>query len=240
MATDHQERVTPSPAPVALSTKWLVIEEPTRIWRFERLWLVSKWGCVYGNGCKGIHPSQDPTRQDGCCTYGAHFAEAEDFIKVLQFVPSLTADVWQHQRHAERVGWFKRLPNGRIATRTVRGGCVFLNRPGFAGGIGCALHIAADRAGRHHVEVKPDVCWELPIRTEDSEAEDGRRIITLRRWEPQDFGPEGNDMHWWCTDPDRAPEAFAASQPVYRSLQRELTELCGAELYTRLVELLEA
>jgi hypothetical protein len=225
--------------PVELSSKWVVIEEPHRVWRFERAWLVSNWGCVFGNGCRGIHPTQDPNRQDGCCTYGAHFAEGEDFVKVARFVPELSADVWQFRSYAKRVGWFKRLPDGRVATRVVQGGCVFLNRPGFAGGTGCALHVASAQAGRHHVEVKPDVCWELPLRTEDGAGSDGRRIITVRRWDKGDFGPEGDAMTWWCTDPDTVPEAFRASDRVIDSLARELTELCGPAVYDQLRSLLD-
>jgi hypothetical protein len=216
--------------------RWLVIEEPQRVWRFERAFLISTWSCIYGSGCRGIHPTQDPARMDGCCTYGAHFAEAEDFMKVLQFVPTLTPDVWQHHAYAARKGWFKRLPNGRIATRTTGGACVFSNRDGFAGGVGCALHIAALQQGRRPVEVKPDVCWELPIHTTDSEAEDGRRVITVRRWDRADFGPEGNDMKWWCTDSESAPEAFAATNKlVYETLIEELTELCGSDVYAQIV-----
>jgi hypothetical protein len=220
--------------PVSIQSKWIQIDEPHRVWRFERAFLASNYKCIYGSGCRGIHPSQDATRMDGCCTYGAHFAEAEDFVKVMQFVPTLTKDVWQHHAYAQRVGWFKRLANGRIATRTTNGACVFSNRPGFSGGVGCALHIAALQQGRRPLDVKPDVCWELPIRTEDSEGEDGRRIITVRRWERADFGPEGNDMQWWCTDEASAPEAFAGNQQMYETLKDELTELCGTEVYRQL------
>jgi hypothetical protein len=223
---------------ISVQSPWLVIEEANRVWRFERAFLLSNWQCIYGNGCRGIHPTQDPARMDGCCTYGAHFAEAEDFTKVLQFVPTLTPEVWQHHAYAKRVGWFKRLPDGRIATRTTKGACVFSNRPGFAGGVGCALHLAALQQGRRPVEVKPDVCWELPIRTEDSEGTDGRRIITVRRWDRIDFGPEGNDMSWWCTEESTAPEAFSSNQPVYVTLADELTELCGQAVYQRLVDAL--
>jgi hypothetical protein len=219
---------------VSITSKWLVLDDGDRTWRFERAWLLANWQCVYGNGCRGIHPSQDASRMDGCCTYGAHFAEAEDFVKVLGFVPELTPEVWQHHARGQRLGWFKKLPNGRLATRTVQGACIFSNRPGFSGGVGCALHIAALQQGRRPIDVKPDVCWELPIRTEDSTDENGRRVITLRRWDKEDFGPEGSDMTWWCTDPTTAPEAHTAPTCVYESLRDELVELCGAELYARL------
>jgi hypothetical protein len=221
--------------PVRIASQWLIVEEEHRVWRFERAFFESRWRCIYGQGCCGIHPSQNPTRLDGCCTYGAHFAEAEDFVKVAAFVPQLTAELWQHRSHASRVGWFKKLPSGRIATRTTRGGCIFLNRPGFSGGVGCALHLGALSLGRRQVDVKPDVCWELPFRTEDAEGVDGRRVITVRRWDKTDFGPEGEDMQWWCTDHATAPEAFSADAPVHVTLRDELVELCGPAVYESLV-----
>ena len=49
-------------------------------------------------------------------------------------------------------------------TRVVDGACIFLNRTGFAGGAGCALHLAAFDAGESPIDFKPSVCWQLPIR----------------------------------------------------------------------------
>jgi hypothetical protein len=106
-----------SGVPVSLEPKWVIVEESHRVWRFERAWLLSNWGCVYGQGCRGIHPTQDPQRVDGCCTYGAHFSDGEDFVKVARFAPHLSAHQWQFHAHAKRVGWYKRLPDGRVATR---------------------------------------------------------------------------------------------------------------------------
>ena len=53
-----------------------------------------------------------------------------------------------------------------LRTRLVDGACVFLNRPGFPGGTGCALHRMALREGLHPLLTKPDVCWQLPVRRE--------------------------------------------------------------------------
>ena len=61
----------------------------------------------------------------------------------------------------------KRLPDGDLGTRLVKDACIFLNRPGFPAGAGCALHLAALAQGRSHVELKPEVCWQLPLRRED-------------------------------------------------------------------------
>ena len=48
------------------------------------------------------------------------------------------------------------------ATRVVDGACVFLNRPGFAGGAGCALHLAAVAEDDDPLDWKPRTCWKLP------------------------------------------------------------------------------
>ncbi|ANS27926.1 hypothetical protein WSS_A41625 [Rhodococcus opacus M213] len=45
-----------------------------------------------------------------------------------------------------------------LRTRRYRGACIFLKRPGFAGGIGCALPAMALRRGIEPLEVKPDSC----------------------------------------------------------------------------------
>ena len=60
-----------------------------------------------------------------------------------RFVAELTAEVWQ--QHAAGAGRKDRGPRldreeGARKTRVVDGACVFLNRPGFSGGAGCALH----------------------------------------------------------------------------------------------------
>ena len=58
-------------------------------------------------------------------------------------------------------------------TRLVDDACIFLNRPGFAGGVGCSLHLAALEAGERPLDWKPDVCWQLPLRLEHSTDENG-------------------------------------------------------------------
>ena len=54
----------------------------------------------------------------------------------------------------------------RTNTKIVDGACIFLNRPGFEGGEGCALHLAAIRAGESPTAWKPSVCWQLPIKVD--------------------------------------------------------------------------
>ena len=52
----------------------------------------------------------------------------------------------------------------QFRTRKYKGACIFLNRPGFPNGHGCALHSKAIKLGVQPLTMKPDVCWQLPIR----------------------------------------------------------------------------
>ena len=61
-------------------------------------------------------------------------------------------------------GWVMKDDDGDKQTRTYGGGCIFLNSPDFEGGGGFALHNLAVAKGVKPLEVKPDVCWQLPIR----------------------------------------------------------------------------
>ena len=114
---------------------------------------------------------------------------------------------------------------------------MFLNRPGFAGGVGCALHIGALQAGRRPLDWKPDVCWQLPLRLEERTDEHGHVTSFVREWKRRDWGAGGHEFHWWCTD---SPEAFRGGKPVYRYLREELIEMIGKPVYELLVRQLGA
>ena len=54
----------------------------------------------------------------------------------------------------------KRDDDGETITRQADGARLFLNRPGFPAGPGCArLHAAALTRGERPMDWKPDVCW---------------------------------------------------------------------------------
>jgi hypothetical protein len=123
---------------------------------------------------------------------------------------------------------------GEIKTRLVDGACIFLNRPGFEGGIGCALHSAALEAGERPLDWKPQVCWQLPLRLEDHTDEaDGHVTSTLREWKRRDWGEGGAEFHWWCTESD---DAFVDRSPVYETLRDEIVEMVGQKAYDLLTE----
>ncbi len=127
---------------------WVEFPDPAddeQIFRCDLTWLTSRWNCVFGSGCQGIQAGR---ADDGCCTLGAHFSDEEDEERVAGHVARLTPDIWQHHDVGTDSGWTQEDEDGDRQTRRWQGSCIFQNRPGFAGGAGCSLHILALREGR--------------------------------------------------------------------------------------------
>lgn len=207
--------------------EWLSFEDPDeqRTWLFDVTFLTSGWSCIYGRGCAGVLTSPAPELDQGCCSYGAHFVDDEDRARVEAYAERLDPLRWQHAAIARRRGGpVKRTPAGETVTRLVDGACIFLNRPGFAAGAGCALHQAALAVGERPLDWKPEVCWQLPLRRTDETDDRGHVTTTVREWKRRDWGAGGLDFAWWCTE---APEAFEGRAPVYVALREELIELIG-------------
>ena len=157
---------------------------------------------------------------EGCCSYGAHFTDEADAKRVSAAAETLTAQQWQFRAKGRASsGALKRDAHGTITTRLVAGACIFLNRPGHPGGPGCALHRAALERGVPPLELKPDVCWQLPLRREDTVGPDGHVTSSLGEWKRRHWGEGGAQFAWWCTE---APEAFGARDPVYVTLRDEI------------------
>ena len=214
---------------------------PSTVYRCDLTWLTSSWRCVFGQGCHGIDASRP---DDGCCTLGAHFTDATDERRVAAAARRLTARQWQHRaagRAGRGTGWRAVDDDGDRTTAVVDGACVFLNRPGFApgefaDGSGCALHRLALDEGRPPHETKPDVCWQLPLRRSYRTVErpDGTSYleVTIAEYDRRGWGAGGADLDWYCT---ASPLAHTGTEPVFRSLAAELTELLGAAAYAELV-----
>ncbi|MDP9388883.1 MAG: hypothetical protein M3Q48_13470 [Actinomycetota bacterium] len=219
--------------------EWVSFEDPEedRTWVFDVTFLLSPWTCIFGRGCQGVLTGPAADLVQGCCSYGAHFTGQDDAARVEASAATLTADDWQFRAQGRRRGVVKTNRAGETVTRMVDGACIFLNRPGFPGGVGCALHVAALRQGRRPLELKPDVCWQLPLRREDAVADDGHVTSTVRQWDRRHWGAGGAEFHWWCTE---APEAFTAAEPVYRHLGEELAALVGAGVYAMVAAYLDA
>jgi hypothetical protein len=130
----------------------------------------------------------------------------------------------------------KKNKHGETVTRVVDDACIFLNRPGFAAGPGCALHLAAIERGIDPLKLKPEVCWQLPLRREDEVADDGHVTSTIRQWDRRHWGAGGRDFAWWCTE---SPDAFVGTRPVYVEMEAELTEMVGKKTYRALTRYLE-
>jgi hypothetical protein len=219
--------------------EWLSFEDPDedRTWVFDVTFLLSRWVCIYGHGCQGVLTGPAEHLQQGCCSYGAHFIDDEDVATVEAAAARLTDRQWQYRKRAKKKGVLAKEDDGTRTTRVVDGACIFLNRPGFAGGIGCALHIGALEAGERPIDWKPDVCWQLPLRLQEHTDEHGHVTSTLREWKRRDWGAGGHEFHWWCTD---APEPFHGPAPVYRTMRDELVEFVGETVYTLLCRQLDA
>ncbi len=216
--------------------EWISFEDPReeRTWVFDVTFLTSPWTCIYGRGCQGVLTGPAEELEQGCCSYGAHFVDDADAEATLAYAERLTAEQWQHRDTARRKGGATKVNKaGEIKTRLVDGACIFLNRPGFEGGIGCALHKGALDAGERPLDWKPAVCWQLPLRLEDHTDDDGHVTSTLREWKRRDWGAGGAEFHWWCTED---PEAFVDRKPVYETMRDEIVEMVGQLAYDGLVD----
>lgn len=236
--------VTPQPEVAAdFPREWIELVDPAdaeHVVRADLTWLLSRWTCVFGTpACQGVVAERP---DDGCCTHGAFLTDDDDRARLDAAVADLTDDDWQlRSTGLGRKGYLVEDEvddEPSLRTRTVRGACVFLNRPDFPGGSGCALHRMALRVGRHPLEVKPDVCWQLPVRrTQDwVDRPDGSRVLvsSIGEYDRRAWGPGGADLHWWCTS---SPDAHVGAEPVWVSYAPELTELLGEAAYTELARL---
>ena len=218
--------------------EYLSFDDPDeeRTWVFDITFLRSTWNCIWGNGCHGVLTADATALNQGCCSYGAHFIDGADVQTVVDSSARLRPDQWQYHAEAEADGWTDTEPDGTVVTRLVDGACIFLNRPGFAGGEGCALHSAALAVGERPLDWKPDVCWQLPLRLHEDVDAHGHVTSTLREWKRRDWGEGGAEFHWWCTESD---DAFNGKQPTYEHLREEITEFTGETVYQLLVTQLE-
>lgn len=227
------------PAPDDLH-EWVSFEDPDedRTWLFDVTFLTSRWSCIYGQGCQGVLTEDHREAAEGCCSYGAHFTGPDDVAHTEAMAERLTADQWQFRHIGRAQGVVETNDEGETTTVLVDDACIFLNRPGFDGaGIGCAFHHLAEAEGRRHLDVMPEVCWQLPLRRIDETDEHEHVTSTVREWKRRDWGEGGHEFHWWCTE---EPEAFDGAEPVYRALADELRTMVGEPVYDVLAAHLDA
>ncbi|HEY5154080.1 MAG TPA: hypothetical protein VIJ47_05050 [Acidimicrobiales bacterium] len=205
------------------------IADGDTIWRFDRAFLTSNWTCIWGRGCLGILPEPAEHLGQGCCSLGAELDEGDESRTISALAAMVSPELFEHHAEAQAGGVFA--DEARTATRVVDGACIFLNRPGFAGGAGCALHLAAVAYDEPPQEWKPSVCWQLPLRVEWEAGEGDVEVATVRGWTRADWGAEGDAMAWCCTEGERA---YVGERPVIESLAEELEAITGSEGFVEL------
>ncbi|MGE9807369.1 hypothetical protein [Janibacter sp. G1551] len=227
--------------PLTIPRTWAEFQDPAdagQRFRCDLTWLTSNWTCIFGNGCAGIDADRP---DDGCCTLGAHFTDKDDLERVKKVAKGLGPDEWQlHPGTTKPSAWTEK-EDGATKTKVVDGACIFLNRPGFPAGAGCALHQHAMTTGVEPHTVKPDVCWQLPIRrsyrTVELPDDTSYLEVSIGEYDRRGWGPGGHDLDWYCSSNS---DAHVGADPVYVSERGGLTELMGKAAYDILAEHCEA
>ncbi len=211
------------------------IDDGETQWQFDAAFLRSNWTCIWGRGCHGIETERAAGLGLGCCSIGAVLDGPEESNFISATAAALTPKHFQHHRAARTGGIWA--DESKLATRVVDGACIFLNRPGFSGGAGCAFDLAAAAVGESRLEWKPSVCWQLPIHVDFEASPDGRETATVRAWRRSDWGAHGETMAWCCTERAEdggTDEAFVGARPVVESMREELEEIVGTVVYVEL------
>jgi hypothetical protein len=210
-----------------------ITDGPTR-WRFDSAFLTSNWTCIWGRGCAGILEAPAQELGHGCCSLGAELDGGDEVRTIVALAACLTPS--QFQNHAEAHTNGVVTESEPFNTRVINDACIFLNRNGFSGGAGCALHIAAQEAGEPTTDWKPSVCWQLPVKVDWADEPDGSETATVRAWNRNDWGEQGEVMAWCCTEVDSPiASAYVGEAPVIESLRAELVAIVGESVYDQLV-----
>lgn len=226
-----------------LEREWVTIrdpDDPHLRYTFDVSFLLSRYTCIYGAGCRGIRPDGDDPAI-GCCLHGAYLTEDDEGDRLQRtFDDDLDADVMEHYDLARAGGLFAQDEEGEVHTRLRGDACIFLNGPEFPAGMGCAFHHLAVRRGEHHMTYKPVVCWQLPLHRTISEevGNDGETVAvhTIAAFERGTWGEGGADFHWWCTED---PAAFVGATSVYQAMAAELRTMVGIAVYDELAGYLD-
>ncbi len=198
------------------------------VWNIDVDFIDSNWTCIWGNGCEGILAEPSAELNQGCCSVGAQMIDDDEALRIGALGVSLDDSMFQYADAALQGGVFS--DETRTNTRVIDGACIFHNRPGFAGGEGCALHLAALDDDENPLEYKPSICWQAPLKVE--EFDDGTK--TLRPWKRDDWDGGLESMAWCCTSRGGTDEALASAfvgdVTVGESLHAELRGTVGPEI----------
>ena len=86
-----------------------------------------------------------------------------------------------------------------------------------------------------YIPLKPEVCWQLPLRREDVTLASGHIVTRIAQWDRKDWGAGGDEFHWWCTED---ASAFVGATRVVDSMSEELIAIMGDAAYATLVRIL--
>lgn len=223
-----------------LVREWVTIAVPgkeRKRWQIDVTYMLSSYRCIFGCGCQGILTEPTPELSQGCCSYGAHANDEADKKHVEKVAKQLKADEWQFKTKGEAKGIWAKVGKDEWRTRLVDDACIFLNRPEFPAGAGCALHLLALRKDVHFSETKPTVCWQVPLRAVPKDEEDGSDTMVLTEFSRDGWGEGGEDFAWWCTED---PLAFSGGEPVYVSMEPEIRLMVGDAVYDEMAAYLAA
>jgi hypothetical protein len=224
--------------PMTNTSELIEISDGETVWRIDRSFMTSNWTCIWGNGCHGIETERASALAFGCCSVGAQLDGVEEENMVAASAAALTPEGFQFHAEASVGGIFVRAEHAN--TRVVEGACIFLNRVGFPGGAGCALHLAATAVDESPIDWKPSVCWQLPVKVDWEQGADGSEVATVRAWQRNDWGDDGQTMAWCCTERSGdhsgqgTDEAYVGTERVVDSLREELQEILGEPVYIEL------
>jgi hypothetical protein len=195
-------------------------EDPDHLFSIDVTWLESHWNCTFGTpDCLGIDASNPDV---GCCVHGAFLADDTDRDQLYDAAATMPARFWQlrpettdsflsHDDGTHLEPWLEwdelddddGHPEPALKTITVDGACIFANRRGWPTGAGCALHQWAVSDGQALNVVKPEVCWQLPLRRLEAyeERADGHEILrtTITEYNRRGWGDGGEDFDWYCS-----------------------------------------
>jgi hypothetical protein len=207
----------------------LDVDAGDTVWRFDRQWLGSRWTCIWGRGCQGILAEPAEHLGQGCCSLGAEIDGDDEARNIAALAATLSPALFEHHDEASSGGVFN--DDTLTNTRVVNGACIFLNRPTFDGGAGCALHLAAVASDESPIDWKPSVCWQLPVKVDWEMRDDDVEVATVRGWTRRDWGDDGDVMAWCCTE---QPEAYVGDRAVIDSLGEELEAIVGTPVFVEL------
>lgn len=237
--------------------QWLEFINPDNaehIISIDLTWIESHYSCQFGTPvCKGIESALPSV---GCCVHGAFLTDEEDRDQLYDAVERMPEKYWQlrpksvkkYLKNPDPVDiepWlvWDELDNEEgetepaLKTKVVDGACIFANREGWATGPGCAIHQWALAEGEDLTVVKPEVCWQLPLRRLEAweERADGQEILrtTITEYERRGWGGGGEDFDWYCTT---APACHTNSLPLWKSCEAELRALIGDASYDVLTQ----